>query len=71
MKIILSFVFLFYTTVIFGQSAESVLKSLQNKFDSIYDLSADINQNSGEGTRQNSTVTSGKGVPLVCEALRA
>ena len=47
MKIILSFVFLFYTTVIFGQSAESVLKSLQNKFDSIYDLSADINQKSG------------------------
>ncbi len=31
---------------IYSQSAESVLKSLQNKFDSITDLSADVTQKS-------------------------
>lgn len=44
MKSILSLIILFYSTVTFSQSAESVLKSLQNKFDSITDLSADITQ---------------------------
>jgi len=46
MKTILSFLILFYSTVSFSQSAESVLKSLQNKFDSISDLSADVTQKS-------------------------
>lgn len=46
MKTILSFIILFYSTVGLAQSAESVLKSLQNKFDSISDLSADVNQKS-------------------------
>lgn len=44
MKTILSFIIMFYSAVGFAQSAESVLKSLQNKFDSISDLSADVNQ---------------------------
>jgi len=44
MKTILSLIILFYSTVSFSQSAESVLKSLQNKFDSISDLSADVTQ---------------------------
>lgn len=44
MKTVLSFIILFYSTVSFCQSAESVLKSLQNKFDSISDLSADVTQ---------------------------
>lgn len=40
---------LFFITSTFGfaQTAESVLKSLQNKFDSITDLTADIVQKSG------------------------
>ncbi|MFZ1518448.1 MAG: outer membrane lipoprotein carrier protein LolA [Ignavibacteriaceae bacterium] len=46
MKTILSIVILFYSTASFSQSAESVLKSLQNKFDSITDLSVDVNQKS-------------------------
>lgn len=46
MKTILSLIILFYSTVSFTQSAESVLKSLQSKFDSITDLSADITQKS-------------------------
>lgn len=45
MKTVLSFIILFYSTVSFCQSAESVLKSLQNKFDSISDLSANVAQN--------------------------
>ena len=45
MKIIFCLILFFYTTG-FAQDAESVLKSLQNKFDSIIDLSADINQKS-------------------------
>lgn len=44
MKTILSFIILIYSTVSFSQSAESVLKSLQNKFDSISDLSVDVTQ---------------------------
>lgn len=46
MKTILSLIIIFYSTVSFAQSAESVLKSLQNKFDSITDLSADVTQKS-------------------------
>ena len=46
MKILISLLVLFYSIVGFAQSAESVLKSLQNKFDSISDLSADVNQKS-------------------------
>lgn len=44
MKTILSLIFFFFSTVAFSQTAESVLKSLQNKFDSIDDLSADVIQ---------------------------
>ena len=49
MKILISF-FLFFYSVGFAQDAESVLKSLQNKFDSISDLTADINQKSNSKT---------------------
>ncbi|MDY0081564.1 MAG: outer-membrane lipoprotein carrier protein LolA [Ignavibacteriaceae bacterium] len=44
MKMILSLIILFYSTVSFSQTAESVLKSLQTKFDSITDLKADVTQ---------------------------
>ena len=50
MKILLSFLLFIYSTVSFSQSAESVLKSLQNKFDSITDLTTDIAQNSNGKT---------------------
>jgi len=46
MKIIISLLVFFYTSIGFTQSSESVLKSLQNKFDSIIDLSADVAQKS-------------------------
>jgi outer membrane lipoprotein-sorting protein len=46
MKIIVCLLVFFYSFVGFTQSAESVLKSLQNKFDSITDLSADVAQKS-------------------------
>jgi len=46
MKILISLLVLFYSTVGFTQSAESVLKSLQNKFDSITDLTTDVAQKS-------------------------
>lgn len=46
MKTILSLIILFYSTLGFAQSAESVLKSLQNKFDSIEDLTAEVAQKS-------------------------
>ena len=49
MKILISLLVLFLSTVGFTQSAESVLKSLQNKFDSITDLTADVAQkNNGQ-----------------------
>jgi len=49
MKILISLLVLFLSTVGFPQSAESVLKSLQNKFDSITDLTADVAQkNNGQ-----------------------
>lgn len=44
MKTILILIIILYSTCSFGQSAESVLKSLQNKFDSISDLSANVIQ---------------------------
>jgi chaperone LolA len=44
MKIILSFIFFFYTSITFAQNAETVLKSLQTKFDSITDLTANVSQ---------------------------
>ncbi|MDT3695149.1 MAG: outer membrane lipoprotein carrier protein LolA [Ignavibacterium sp.] len=44
MKTILSLIILFCSTVSFSQSAESVLKSLQTKFNTIADLSADVAQ---------------------------
>jgi outer membrane lipoprotein-sorting protein len=50
MKILISFLVLFCSTVGFTQSAESVLKSLQNKFDSITDLSTDVAQKSNGKT---------------------
>ena len=46
MKIIISILVFFYTSIGFTQSSESVLKSLQNKFDSITDLSTDVSQKS-------------------------
>lgn len=46
MKIFISLLFFFYSFIGFAQDAESVLKSLQNKFDSIRDLSADVSQKS-------------------------
>ena len=49
MKILISLLVLFLSTVGFAQNAESVLKSLQNKFDSITDLTADVTQkNNGQ-----------------------
>jgi len=49
MKILISLLVLFLSTVRFTQNAESVLKSLQNKFDSITDLTADVAQkNNGQ-----------------------
>ena len=44
MKIIFSLFYLVYSTIGFAQSAESVLKSLQAKFDSITDLSVEVTQ---------------------------
>lgn len=44
MKVLLSVIFIFFSNVLFSQSAESVLSSLQNKFNSINDLSADVAQ---------------------------
>lgn len=46
MKIIISFLVFFYVSIGFAQSSESVLKALQNKFDSISDLSTDVAQKS-------------------------
>lgn len=49
MKILISLLVLLLSTTGFSQSAESVLKSLQNKFDSITDLTSDIAQkNNGQ-----------------------
>ena len=46
MKSILCLLFFAYSTIGFAQDAESVLKSLQDKFDSITDLSVDVTQKS-------------------------
>ncbi len=49
MKISISLFVLLLSTVGFTQNAESVLKSLQNKFDSVTDLTSDIAQkNNGQ-----------------------
>ena len=49
MKILISLLVLLLSTVGFTQNAESVLKSLQSKFDSITDLTADVAQkNNGQ-----------------------
>lgn len=50
MKILLSLIVFVFSTLGFSQNAESVLKSLQNKFDSITDLSADVAQKSNGKT---------------------
>lgn len=55
MKLLLSLILVIYSSVSFSQSAEDVLKSLQNKFDSISDLSVDVSQSS-----ENSGSLSGK-----------
>lgn len=47
MKLIIYLLFFITSTFGVAQTAESVLKSLQNKFDSISDISADIVQKSG------------------------
>lgn len=44
MKILLSIILFVFSTYSFSQTAESVLKSLQNKFDSITDLTTDVTQ---------------------------
>ena len=46
MKILLSLLMFVFSTLGFSQNAESVLRSLQNKFDSISDLTADVAQKS-------------------------
>lgn len=46
MKILLSIILFVFSTYSFSQNAESVLKSLQNKFDSITDLTTDVTQKS-------------------------
>ena len=46
MKSILCLLFFAYSAIGFAQDAESVLKSLQDKFDSITDLSVDVTQKS-------------------------
>jgi outer membrane lipoprotein-sorting protein len=56
MKIIFSLFYLVYSTIGFAQNAESVLKSLQNKFDSITDLSVDVTQNSNGKSNLNGTM---------------
>ena len=49
MKFIISLLVFFYSSFGFSQNAESVLKSLQSKFDSITDLTADVAQkNNGQ-----------------------
>ena len=45
MKLIFSFLLFIFTSVTFSQNAETVLKSLQDKFDSINDLTANVSQN--------------------------
>jgi len=47
MKLIFSFILIIFTSVTFSQDAETVLKSLQNKFDSINDLTATVSQKVG------------------------
>jgi outer membrane lipoprotein carrier protein len=44
MKYIISLITFLFVTTAFSQNAESVLKSLQNKFDSISDLSVTVSQ---------------------------
>jgi len=44
MKILISLLVLLYSTIGFTQNAESVLKSLQNKFDSITNLTTNVAQ---------------------------
>jgi len=46
MKILLSVILFVFSSFSFSQTAESVLKSLQNKFDSITDLTTDVAQKS-------------------------
>ncbi len=46
MKILLSIILFIFSSNNFSQTAESVLKSLQNKFDSITDLTTDVTQKS-------------------------
>ena len=50
MKILLSIILFIFSTFSFSQNAESVLKSLQNKFDSISDLTTDVSQKSNGTT---------------------
>jgi outer membrane lipoprotein-sorting protein len=54
-KLLLSLILVICSSVSFSQNAEDVLKSLQNKFDSISDLSVDVSQSS-----ENSGSLSGK-----------
>lgn len=44
MKNLISLFLIFFSAIAFSQNAEAVLKSLQNKFDSISSLSVDITQ---------------------------
>lgn len=47
MKILVSLILFFFTSVSFSQDAESLLKSLQNRFDGIEDLSVNVSQSLG------------------------
>jgi len=44
MKLIFSLILIIFTSVTFSQDAQTVLKSLQNKFDSINDLTVTVSQ---------------------------
>jgi outer membrane lipoprotein carrier protein len=50
MKIIISLTVLFFASVLFSQDANDVLKSLQNKFNTINDLTTDISQRVNDKT---------------------
>jgi len=52
MKNLISLFLIFFSAIAFSQNAEAVLKSLQNKFNSISTLSVDITQKTNESTEQ-------------------
>jgi len=67
MKILISAIMILFTSVTFSQNAESVLKSLQNKFDSITDLSVNISQRFNSKTKMSGKMFYKKGNNLRIE----